>query len=89
MKKRRSRGLCIGEVTDPEILAGLAFPSVFLGWICRGGRGRCGGVAVATSSRGEVPGCRAVIVTSHGRTGHRERALEVAVRGFVPTTVSA
>ncbi|MCF3172924.1 hypothetical protein IPZ61_06300 [Streptomyces sioyaensis] len=43
---------------------------------------------MATSSRGEVPGCRAVIVTGHGRTGHRERAREVTVRGFVPTAVS-
>ncbi|MFI1160522.1 hypothetical protein [Streptomyces sioyaensis] len=25
--------LCIGEVTDPEILAGAALSSVFLGWI--------------------------------------------------------
>ncbi|MFI1741561.1 hypothetical protein [Streptomyces sioyaensis] len=81
--------LCTGEVTDAEILAGAAFPSVFLGRICGGGLGRCGGVAVATSSRGEVPGCRAVIVRGHGRTGHRRRALEAAVRGFVPTAVSA
>ncbi|MFG2862631.1 hypothetical protein [Streptomyces sioyaensis] len=81
--------LCTGEVTDPEILADAAFPSVFLGWICGGGLGRCGGVAVATSSRDEVPGCRAVIVRDHGRTVNRKLALEAAVRGFVPTAVSA
>ncbi|MFI0905680.1 hypothetical protein ACH4TE_19430 [Streptomyces sioyaensis] len=27
--------LCTGEVTEPEILAGAALPSVFLVWICR------------------------------------------------------
>lgn len=47
------------------------------------------GVAVATSLRGEVPGCQSMIVTSHGRPGHLKRALEAGVRGFVPKTVSA
>ncbi len=47
------------------------------------------GVAVATSLRDEVPGCRSMIVTSHGRPGHLKRALEAGVRGFVPKTVSA
>jgi two-component system response regulator DesR len=44
------------------------------------------GVAVATA----LPdGCRALIVTSHGRPGHLKRALAAGVRGFVPKTVSA
>ncbi|MFH8992934.1 response regulator [Streptomyces sp. NPDC017940] len=47
------------------------------------------GVSVATSLRGELPGCRTMIVTSHGRPGHLKRALEAGVRGFVPKTVSA
>ncbi|ASY33730.1 MULTISPECIES: DNA-binding response regulator [unclassified Streptomyces] len=47
------------------------------------------GVSVATSLRSELPGCRCLIVTSHGRPGHLKRALEVGVRGFVPKTVSA
>lgn len=44
------------------------------------------GVAVATAL---PPGCRALIVTGHGRPGHLKRALEAGVRGFVPKTVSA
>ncbi|MBH5336199.1 response regulator transcription factor [Streptomyces pactum] len=47
------------------------------------------GVAVATSLREELPGCRSLIVTSHGRPGHLKRALAAGVRGFVPKTVSA
>ncbi|MBB5933812.1 response regulator transcription factor [Streptomyces zagrosensis] len=47
------------------------------------------GVAVATSLRTELPGCRTMIVTSHGRPGHLKRALAAGVRGFVPKTVSA
>ncbi|MFH8797632.1 response regulator [Streptomyces sp. NPDC017941] len=47
------------------------------------------GVSVATSLRGELPDCRTMIVTSHGRPGHLKRALEAGVRGFVPKTVSA
>lgn len=47
------------------------------------------GVTVATALRAEVPGCRAMIVTGHGRPGHLKRALEAGVRGFVPKTVSA
>src|SRR5205807_689545 len=33
------------------------------------------GVAVATSLRTELPGCRTMIVTGHGRPGHLKRAL--------------
>ncbi|WP_328537940.1 response regulator transcription factor [Streptomyces sp. NBC_00344] len=47
------------------------------------------GVSVATSLRSELPECRCMIVTSHGRPGHLKRALAAGVRGFVPKTVSA
>ncbi|MEC4016460.1 response regulator transcription factor [Streptomyces sp. H27-D2] len=47
------------------------------------------GVAVATSLRADLPDCRTMIVTSHGRPGHLKRALTAGVRGFVPKTVSA
>src|ERR1044072_4824073 len=47
------------------------------------------GVSVATSLRAELPECRTMIVTSHGRPGHLKRALAAGVRGFVPKTVSA
>lgn len=47
------------------------------------------GVKVATSLRTELPSCRTMIVTSHGRPGHLKRALAAGVRGFVPKTVSA
>nr|WP_236241584.1 response regulator transcription factor [Streptomyces sp. CC228A] len=47
------------------------------------------GVRVATSLRAELPGCRTMIVTGHGRPGHLKRALAAGARGFVPKTVSA
>jgi len=47
------------------------------------------GVAVAAVLRTELPGCRTMIVTSHGRPGHLKRALTAGVRGFVPKTISA
>jgi len=47
------------------------------------------GVAVATAIHADVPGCRTMIVTSHGRPGHLKRALAAGVRGFLPKTVSA
>ncbi|MEF9884250.1 response regulator transcription factor [Streptomyces sp. P9-A4] len=47
------------------------------------------GVRVATALRDELPGCRTMIVTGHGRPGHLKRALAAGVRGFVPKTVSA
>ncbi|UNS98079.1 response regulator transcription factor [Streptomyces tubbatahanensis] len=47
------------------------------------------GVRVATTLRESVPGCRTMIVTSHGRPGHLKRALAAGVRGFVPKTASA
>jgi two-component system response regulator DesR len=51
--------------------------------------GGADGVAVAGELRGALPGCRTMIVTSHGRPGHLKRALAAGVRGFVPKTVSA
>lgn len=47
------------------------------------------GVSVATSIRAGLPGCRTMIVTSHGRPGHLKRALAAGVRAFVPKTLSA
>jgi two-component system response regulator DesR len=47
------------------------------------------GVAVADALRTSLPGCRTMIVTSHGRPGHLKRALAAGARGFVPKTVSA
>jgi two-component system, NarL family, response regulator DesR len=47
------------------------------------------GVTVARVIHEEVPGCRTMIVTSHGRPGHLKRALSAGVRGFLPKTVSA
>lgn len=47
------------------------------------------GVAVAELLHVEVPGCRTMIVTSHGLPGHLKRALTAGVRGFLPKTVSA
>lgn len=51
--------------------------------------GALDGVAVAAALRTQLPGCRTMIVTSHGLPGHLKRALEAGVRGFVPKTVSA
>lgn len=47
------------------------------------------GVEVAQELSRALPGCRALIVTSHGLPGHLKRALANGVRGFVPKTVSA
>jgi two-component system response regulator DesR len=47
------------------------------------------GIAAAQRLADEVPGCRAVIVTSHGRPGYLKRALTAGVAGFLPKTVSA
>ncbi|WP_434591938.1 response regulator [Streptomyces sp. A5-4] len=47
------------------------------------------GVSVATALRVELPDCRCMIVTSHGRPGQLKRALAAGVRAFVPKTVSA
>jgi two-component system, NarL family, response regulator DesR len=47
------------------------------------------GIAAAERLAAEVPGCRSVIVTSHGRPGHLKQALTAGVAGFLPKTVSA
>lgn len=47
------------------------------------------GIAVAEHLASALPGCRTVIVTSHGRPGHLKRALAAGVRGFLPKTSSA
>ncbi|SHN47987.1 response regulator transcription factor [Cryptosporangium aurantiacum] len=46
------------------------------------------GIAVATALQRDLPTCRTVILTSHGRPGYLKRALEVGVRGFLPKTTS-
>ncbi|MEE6282266.1 response regulator transcription factor [Georgenia sunbinii] len=46
------------------------------------------GIKVAQQLAVDVPGCRAIIVTSHGRPGYLKRALEAGVAGFLPKTVS-
>ncbi|MFF4380154.1 response regulator [Kitasatospora sp. NPDC092039] len=47
------------------------------------------GIEVAAQLRLQLPDCRCMIVTGHGRPGYLKRALEVGVRGFLPKTVSA
>ncbi len=47
------------------------------------------GIEVAQALSAEVPGCRVVMVTSHGRPGYLKRALEAGVRAFLPKTVSS
>lgn len=47
------------------------------------------GVTVARALHDELPECRTMIVTGHGRPGHLKRALSCGVRGFLPKTVSA
>jgi two-component system, NarL family, response regulator DesR len=47
------------------------------------------GVAVARALHDELPACRTLIVTSHGRPAELKRALAAGVRGFLPKTVSA
>ncbi|MFC4555318.1 response regulator transcription factor [Georgenia faecalis] len=47
------------------------------------------GIDTAHQLAAEVPGCRSVIVTSHGRPGYLKRALAAGVSGFLPKAVSA
>lgn len=47
------------------------------------------GIQVAQQVADQVPGCRSVIVTSHGLPGHLKRALGSGVRGFLPKTAPA
>lgn len=47
------------------------------------------GIEVARRLAVELPDCRCVIVTSHGRPGYLKSALAAGVRGFLPKTVSS
>ncbi|MFD3686320.1 response regulator [Nocardiopsis sp. NPDC058631] len=47
------------------------------------------GIEVARRLATELPDCRCVIVTSHGRPGYLKSALAAGVRGFLPKTVSS
>jgi two-component system, NarL family, response regulator DesR len=47
------------------------------------------GITLAVRLAEAVPGCRALIVTSHGRPGYLKRALASGVSGFLPKTTSA
>lgn len=47
------------------------------------------GIEVAERLALDLPTCRSVIVTSHGRPGYLKKALAAGVRGFLPKTVSA
>ncbi|NMR20402.1 response regulator transcription factor [Cellulomonas fimi] len=47
------------------------------------------GIETAQQLAQHVPGCRAVIVTSHGRPGYLKKALAGGVAAFLPKTVSA
>ncbi|PRX99429.1 response regulator transcription factor [Allonocardiopsis opalescens] len=47
------------------------------------------GIEVARRLAAELPECRCVIVTSHGRPGYLKSALAAGVRGFLPKTVSS
>lgn len=47
------------------------------------------GIEVAERLALDLPGCRTVIVTSHGRPGYLKKALAAGVKGFLPKTASA
>ncbi|MFN6547233.1 response regulator [Mycolicibacterium nivoides] len=47
------------------------------------------GIEVARRLVTELPGCRCIIVTSHGRPGYLKSALASGVRSFLPKTVSS
>ena len=47
------------------------------------------GITLAQRLAEVVPGCRSLIVTSHGRPGYLKRALASGVSGFLPKTTSA
>lgn len=44
------------------------------------------GIEVARQLSEELPECRSIIVTSHGRPGYLKAALAAGVRGFLPKT---
>jgi two-component system, NarL family, response regulator DesR len=47
------------------------------------------GIEVARRLSTELPGCRCIIVTSHGRPGYLKAALAAGARGFLPKTASS
>lgn len=47
------------------------------------------GIETARRLAVDLPECRCIIVTSHGRPGYLKTALAAGVRGFLPKTVSA
>lgn len=47
------------------------------------------GIEIARRLAAELPACRCVIVTSHGRPGYLKSALAAGVSGFLPKTVSS
>ncbi|GAB3712818.1 response regulator transcription factor [Mariniluteicoccus flavus] len=47
------------------------------------------GIETARLLADELPDCRCIIVTSHGRPGYLKTALAAGVKGFLPKTVSA
>ena len=47
------------------------------------------GITLAEQLSRELPDCRSMIVTSHGRPGYLKRALASGVKGFLPKTTSA
>jgi two-component system response regulator DesR len=47
------------------------------------------GIEVTRRLATELPDCRCVIVTSHGRPGYLKSALAAGARGFLPKTVSS
>ncbi|MEU0568119.1 response regulator transcription factor [Nonomuraea sp. NPDC005983] len=47
------------------------------------------GIEVARQLTNQLPECRSIIVTSHGRPGYLKSALSAGVRGFLPKTTSS
>jgi two-component system, NarL family, response regulator DesR len=47
------------------------------------------GIEVARRLSTELPDCRCIVVTSHGRPGYLKAALAAGARGFLPKTVSS
>ncbi|MBY6540426.1 response regulator transcription factor [Rhodococcus sp. BP-349] len=47
------------------------------------------GIETAQRIAALLPGCRSIIVTSHGRPGYLKKALSAGVGGFLPKTTSA
>ncbi|MER5627018.1 response regulator transcription factor [Streptosporangium sp. NPDC002544] len=47
------------------------------------------GIEVARRLTNQLPECRSIIVTSHGRPGYLKSALSAGARGFLPKTTSS